>query len=102
MTFHDTNKFGFDSYLATDGTCTESTPTPPTPPADCLQTVGSGTVGAVYDPDTELVTIEAVIPNGSFAGWGGGSSMTNTEMVIFQTDGSGADFYDGTGDTTPT
>ena len=65
MTFHDTNKFGFDSYLATDGTCTESTPTPPTPPADCLQTVGSGTVGAVYDPDTELVTIgrKAEVPD---------------------------------------
>ena len=50
-----------------------------------------------------MVTVEAVIPDGSFAGWGWGSSMTDTEMIIFETGASaGVTFYDGTGDTTPT
>ncbi len=102
MTYHNNNKFGFTQYFNTDGTCA-ATPTPPTPPADCNQTIGSGTIGAAYDPTSQMVTITAVIPDGSYAGWGWGSSMTDTEMVIFETGTSaGVSFYDGTGDTAPT
>ena len=72
-------------------------------PTGCGQTIGSGSIGAYYDFTTEMVTIEAVIPDGSYAGWGWGSSMTDTEMVIFETGASaGVTFYDGTGETTPT
>ena len=31
--------------------------------------------------------MNTTIPDSSYAGWGWGSSMTNTEMVIFSADG---------------
>ena len=72
-------------------------------PSGCGQTIGSGTIGAVYDPTTETVTITAVIPNTSYAGWGWGGSMADTEMVIFETSTDlGVSYYDGTGYFTPT
>ena len=57
-----------------------------------------------YDQETDLITMKASIPDGSYAGFGWGKTMTNTEMVIFTTkDGQGAvTTYYSTGDTTPT
>ena len=45
----------------------------------------------------------ATLIDGSYAGWGWGASMTNTEMVIFSADGSssGVKTYYGVGKDTP-
>jgi len=45
-----------------------------------------------YDPDTELINMIATINDGSYAAWGWGHSMTSTEMVIFQANGSSSFF----------
>ena len=48
------------------------------------------------------MTVTAVIPDGSYAGWGWGGQMTDTEMIIFETgDSAGVSFYYGVGDTRP-
>ena len=55
---------------------------------NCTQKLnGDGTITVYYDQDTELVNMKATIPSGSYAGFGWGESMTNTEMVIFSTTG---------------
>ena len=56
-----------------------------------------------YDQETEYITMKVSIPIGSFAGFGWGKTMTNTEMVIFSTkDGQGAVTTNyGTGDDYP-
>jgi hypothetical protein len=36
-----------------------------------------------YDPDTEQIVLNSTIPIGSYAAWGWGASMIDTEMVQF-------------------
>ena len=62
-----------------------------------------GQIVSYYDPSSELVNLVATLKNGSYAGWGWGGSMTNTEMVIFSADASssGVSFVYGIGDDTP-
>ena len=40
-----------------------------------------------YDADAEVISMNATLPDSSYAGWGWGSSMVNTEMVIFVANG---------------
>ena len=80
--------------------------TDPDTPIDpnCTQTLNDGgTITVYYDQDSEQIVMKASIPSGSFAGFGWGKTMTNTEMVIFSTKGgSGAvTTYYGVGDDTP-
>lgn len=73
-------------------------------PSDCSNSIHKeGTIGAYYDTDTELIVIEASLDDGSYTGWGWGSTMTDTEMVIFSADGnsSSVDFYYSTGNIEP-
>ena len=61
-----------------------------TPTADpsCMNAAaGAGSITAFYDPSNEKVIMSAVLNSGSYAGWGWGGNMKNTEMVIFS--GSG-------------
>ena len=37
---------------------------------------------------TEQIVMNVTLPDSSYAGWGWGSSMTNTEMVIFSANGA--------------
>ena len=46
-----------------------------------------GSFSSYYDPASEQVFISVTLPDKSYAGWGWGSSMTNTEMIIFSADG---------------
>ena len=39
-----------------------------------------------YNPDTDLINLNAKVTEGSFLGFGWGGSMTDTEMVIFSAD----------------
>ena len=39
-----------------------------------------------YDATTELITMQANVIAGSYAAWGWGASMTNTEIVHFRAD----------------
>ena len=50
------------------------------------------------------MTIVATLNDGSYAGWGWGSSMDGTEMVIFSANGdsSSVGYYYSTGETKPT
>ena len=52
----------------------------------CTQSLqdNGGTLTTYYDTSREVVVMEATLPDGSYAGWGWGSSMTNTEMLIFR------------------
>ena len=71
---------------------------------NCIQTLtDSGTIKAFYDPNTELVNIVAEIKDGSFAGWGWGSEMKDTEMIIFVANGddSTVDYYYSIGYSKP-
>ena len=63
----------------------------------------AGTIIAYYDPESEKVNLVATLNDGSFAGWGWGGSMTNTEMVIFETNGdsNAISFHYGIGDDYP-
>lgn len=74
-------------------------------PTDCTQDLTDlGTVAAYYDPQTQLVNLEATLPVGSYAGWGWGPSMTDTEMLIFSASDGASDinFYLSSGFTKPT
>ena len=57
-----------------------------------------------YDTGSEKVIMEATIPDGSYAAWGWGESMTNTEIVMFSGNGASSDvqYFYATGETTPT
>ena len=93
MSYHSDNKFKFTQTLSSDGTC-GTTPTPAPTPSDptCTQsTTDNGTISVWYDPDSEKVIMEATIPDGSYAAWGWGESMTNTEIVMFSGNGASSD-----------
>ena len=84
-----------DTLTATD---------PSTIDPNCTQNLSEGgTITVYYDQDSEQITMNVSIPTGSYAGFGWGGSMTNTEMVIFSTkDGTGGvTTYYGVGDDTP-
>ena len=83
---------------------TASDPAAPGSDPNCLTTVsGAGTINAFYDPSTELINLVATLNDGSYAGWGWGATMTDTEMVIFSADGaqSGVTTVYGVGTTRP-
>ena len=61
---------------------------------------GAGSITAYYDPTDEMVVMSAVLNSGSYAGWGWGGNMKNTEMVIFSGDGT-ASFVYGEGNQPP-
>jgi hypothetical protein len=46
------------------------------------------TINVSYNPTTNLINMEAKVIAGSYAGWGWGASMVNTEMVIFSANGA--------------
>ena len=101
LVYHEGNRMEFKSYLASDGTCTDSTPTPtpptPTPPTPtpvpvvedaCLTSLGDkGSFIVKYDLKNEKLHMNVTLPDTSFAGWGWGASMVDTEMVIFSANG---------------
>ena len=76
---------------AVDSACTQSS------------TLG-GSLTVYYDTTTQKIVMDAVIPDGSYQGWGWGPTMTNTEIVVFSAEGasSAVTTYYGTGDTRPT
>ena len=86
------NHVGISQYLNSDGTCTPSAPTPtPTPPTDAACTTSisdGGNLIGYYDTGLEKVVVQATLPDSSYAGWGWGASMTNTEMLIFSANGA--------------
>ena len=55
----------------------------------CTQTLGDsgGTLSAFYDKRYEKVTVQAILPDSSYAGWGWGPTMKDTEMLIFSANG---------------
>ena len=85
MVYHSTNLKQFSQYIGTDGTCTESKTTDPA----CTQNLlPDGTLTTYYDTTTEKVVMKVEIPDTSYAGWGWGSTMKNTEMLIFSANGA--------------
>ena len=71
---------------------------------NCTQNLSDGgTITVHYDQDSENIVMNVSIPTGSYAGFGWGKTMTDTEMVIFSTKGgTGAvTTYYGVGDGTP-
>ncbi len=81
----------FTQTLDSDGSCAAS-PTPAPVDPLCTQTLSdSGSITVNYDTTTELINMGATLPSGSYAGWGWGASMINTEMVIFSADGDNSD-----------
>ena len=60
---------------------------PPNDPACNTDIFDMGSFSSYYDPASEQVFISVTLPDKSYAGWGWGSSMTNTEMIIFSADG---------------
>ena len=67
------------------------------------QATSVGAITTYYDESTEKVNMVATLKDGSYAGWGWGASMTNTEMVIFSAEASksGVKTYYGEGDYRP-
>jgi len=57
-----------------------------------------------YDSTNSVMIMNCTIPDSSYAGWGWGKSMDNTEMVIFSANGisSSAITYFSKGKDTPT
>ena len=74
--------------------------------AACTSSVGeNGSVTVYYDTATQKVVVSAVLPDNSFAGFGWGSAMANTEMLIFSanSDASSVTAYKGgSGHSDPT
>ena len=74
--------------------------------AACTSSVGeNGSVTVYYDTATQKVVVSAVLPDNSFAGFGWGSAMANTEMLIFSanSDASSVTAYKGgSGHSAPT
>ena len=55
---------------------------------NCTQNLSDGgTITVYYDQDSDQITMKVSIPTGSYAGFGWGGSMSNTEMIIFSTKG---------------
>lgn len=68
---------------------------------NCTQssTLG-GSLTVYYDPTSQQVVMDAIIPSGSYQAWGWGPSMTNTEIVAFSAQGAASVLtaYLGVGD----
>ena len=89
-----------------DGTCTNVAPMPVDPL--CTQTLtDGGTITVNYDTTNDQVVMQAILPDGSYAGWGWGPDMgsatTSTEMVIFSANGASSTIttYQGVGEQPP-
>ena len=98
LSYHEGDKFGFNGFFASDGTCTDPAANP------CLTKINDGGSFTVsYVEADDVISMNATIPDKSYAGWGWGGSMTNTEMLIFSADGDNSDMetYYGVGDTEP-
>ena len=46
-----------------------------------------GSLTTYYDEPNEKIVVQATLPDSSYAGWGWGSAMANTEMLIFSANG---------------
>ena len=94
----DNNKFGFNSYFASDGTCTDAAAN-----ACVININDGGSFSVSYVEADDVISMVATLPDQSFAGWGWGGSMTNTEMLIFSANGDKSDMetYYGVGDEDP-
>ena len=57
-----------------------------------------------YDSSTKLVNYQVVVPDNSYLGLGYGTSMTDTDMVIFQANGESSmvEWAYSTGHSPPT
>ena len=107
LSFHALNALQFTQTLYDTGLCSAEpvpTPTPNVDPACTTTLTDEGTISVFYDQTNDLVNIEATLVDGSYAGWGWGSSMTETEMVIFSAsaDSSSALTYYSTTEQPPT
>ena len=102
IAYHGTNRYSFTQALRSDGTCAYI-PTAVDPLCTQSSTIG-GSLTVYYDTTTQKIVMDAVIPDGSYQGWGWGPTMTNTEIVVFSAEGasSAVTTYYGTGDTRPT
>ena len=88
FSFHEDNHFNYNWYFNSDGTCLEATTDP------CLISVSDGsTLSMSYDSTTEMVNYKATLIDNSYLGLGYGSSMTDTDMVIFSADGASSTVY---------
>ena len=68
-----------------DGLLTASTDIDP----NCQQNLSDGgTITVFYNDKSETIEMHVTIPKESYAGWGWGATMENTEMVIFSTKGA--------------
>ena len=73
-----------DALEVNDDLLTASTGIDP----NCTQTLSDGgTLTVYYNDKTDRIEMHVTIPKGSYAGFGWGASMENTEMVIFSTKG---------------
>lgn len=73
--------------------------------SSCIQSLDNGgSITTYYDSDTQNIVMKASIPDNSFAAWGWGSSMTDTEIVMFSGNGADSDvqYFYSTGRTDPT
>ena len=71
---------------------------------NCTRKLGDGgTITVYYDEGTELINMRVNIPDNTFAGFGWGATMTNTELVVFSANGdsSAVTTYYGTGNLKP-
>lgn len=106
----------YSQTLSSDGTCADFTPVSDSPAASfsvpsnanypsaqCTNALPDYTeITLFYNPDTLLINLNARVSDGSYAGFGWGSSMVNTEMVIFSADGTSSsvgNYYSTTEDT---
>ena len=85
LSYHSNNKVQFTEQINSDGSCGASA----YPSGFCDTTVSDDSrVFMFYNPDTDLINLNAKVTEGSFLGFGWGGSMTDTEMVIFSADGT--------------
>lgn len=60
-------------------------------------------ITVVFDPATDLINMQATVPTGSYASWGWGHDMKDTEIVFFSADGKNSEvtFWWSKDDDTP-
>ena len=72
---------------------------------NCTTSVGEGNLTVYYDDRTELINMIVNIPKNSYAGFGWGPEMKDTELVVFQAtdtvDENTFITYKGVGETWP-
>jgi len=85
LSFHSANYLELTQTLYDTGLCSlpAPTPTPNIDPACTTALTDEGSISVFYDATNELINIEVTLVDGSYVGWGWGSDMTETEMLIF-------------------